>query len=194
LILCGGQGKRLKSISGLKPKAMVGIGGRVFLDILIDHLAELGVRRFILSTGYKADVVEDYYAKNKSGWKAHDAGIDLCANFMFGLPGDTIETMQKNLEFALELKRAFPSFFCTTAIPGSGLYNIAFKNNTPLPDSCLGYASQGYNFLPFSTESLSAAQVLRFRDHGFNAYFINQGYLSMIEKRLVKNPKNTLSA
>ncbi|MBW1783268.1 MAG: radical SAM protein [Deltaproteobacteria bacterium] len=121
--------------------------------------------------------------------KVHDAGIDLCANFMFGLPGDTIETMQENLEFALELKCAFPSFFCTMAIPGSDLYRIALKNNTPLPESWLGYASQGYDFLPLPTESLSAAEILRFRDHVFNTYFTNQDYLSLIEKKFGKESR-----
>jgi len=40
----------------------------------------------------------------------HDAGIDLCANFIFGLPGDTLESMQETLDLALELIPAFPSF------------------------------------------------------------------------------------
>lgn len=115
--------------------------------------------------------------------KVHDAGINLCANFMFGLPGDTMETMQENLEFALELKCAFPSFFCTMAIPGSDLYRTALENNIPLPDSWLGYASQGYEFLPLPNESLSAAEILKFRDHVFDTYFTDQGYLTLIEKK-----------
>ena len=115
--------------------------------------------------------------------KVHDAGINLCANFMFGLPGDTRETMEENLQFALELQCAFPSFFCTMAIPGSELYDIALENKTPLPDTWLGYASQGYDFLPLPTESLTAAEVLGFRDHVFNTYFTNQDYLELIETR-----------
>lgn len=115
--------------------------------------------------------------------KVHEAGIDLCANFMFGLPGDSVETMRENLEFALELKCAFPSFFCTMAIPGSELYNMALENNTPLPDTWLGYASQGYDFLPLPTDSLSSAEVLRFRDLAFNTYFTNQDYLNLIGEK-----------
>lgn len=121
--------------------------------------------------------------------KVHDAGINLCANFMFGLPGDTMETMQDNLEFALELKCAFPSFFCAMAIPGSDLYSIALKNNTTLPESWLGYASQGYDFLPLPTDSLSAAEVLRFRDNAFHTYFTNQDYLNLIERKFGKESR-----
>lgn len=118
--------------------------------------------------------------------KVHDVGINLCANFMFGLPGDTTDTMNENLDFALELQCSFPSFFCTMAIPGSDLYEEALRNNVTLPDTWLGYASQGYEFLPLPNESLSAAEILRFRDHAFNTYFTNQNYLSMIEKKFGK--------
>ena len=118
--------------------------------------------------------------------KVHNAGINLCANFMFGLPGDTMKTMQDNLDFALELKCAFPSFFCTMAIPGSELYELALKNGTPLPNSWLGYASQGYEFFPLPNESLSSTEVLKFRDYAFETYYTNQGYLYMIEKKFGK--------
>lgn len=115
--------------------------------------------------------------------KVHRAGIDLCGNFMFGLPGDTMETMQDTLDLAMELQCAFPSFFCAMAIPGSDLYTEALRNGTPLPDSWLGYASQGYDFQPQPTETLSSAEVLRFRDDAFHRYFTNPEYLKMIERK-----------
>jgi anaerobic magnesium-protoporphyrin IX monomethyl ester cyclase len=115
--------------------------------------------------------------------KVHNAGIDLCANFMFGLPGDTLDTMKKNLEFALELKCAFPSLFCTMAIPGSELYLEALESTKPLPKSWLGYASQGYDFLPLPNENLTSAQILKFRDYAFDTYFTNKDYLNMIEQK-----------
>lgn len=115
--------------------------------------------------------------------KTHAAGIDLCANFMFGLPGDTMETMKENLAFAMELQCAFPSMFCTMAIPGSDLYEDALKNRTPLPDTWLGYASQGYDFMPLPTERLTSAEIVRFRDNAFHTYFSNERYLDMIEKK-----------
>lgn len=115
--------------------------------------------------------------------KAHDAGIDLCANFMFGLPGDNYDTMQDTFSLALELMPAFPSFFCTMAIPGSDLYDGALRKGIKLPDTWLGYASQGYDFEPLPTDELSAAQVLEFRDYVFDAYFMNPKYLNMIERK-----------
>ena len=64
VILCGGLGTRLSPFVKNQPKAMVEIGGRPFLDILIEYVASFGHRRFILCTGHKSGYIENYY-KNK---------------------------------------------------------------------------------------------------------------------------------
>jgi len=115
--------------------------------------------------------------------KLHDTGMELCANFMFGLPGDTWETMQEVLNFAFELNCAFPSFFCTMAPPGSELYEQTLKEGISLPDTWLGWAQQGYEFLPLPTKTISSADVLSFRDYAFDAYFNNPRYLHRIEHK-----------
>ena len=61
VILCGGFGKRLQNVVKDIPKPMAKIKRRPFLDILIDFIASYGFRRFILCTGYKADIIERYY-------------------------------------------------------------------------------------------------------------------------------------
>lgn len=63
VILCGGLGTRLGSLLRDCPKPMVDINDRPFLDILIDHIASFGFKRFILCTGYKSKVIEEYYQK-----------------------------------------------------------------------------------------------------------------------------------
>ncbi len=125
--------------------------------------------------------------------KVHEAGIDICANFMFGLPNDDFEKMHENFLFALELQCSFPSFFCTMAIPGSNLYEEAVQNNIPLPETWLGYASQGYDFFPLPTKYLSSADVLAFRDYAFDAYFKNPRYLDMIGKKFGLKAKTHIS-
>ena len=117
-----------------------------------------------------------------------DAGINLCANFIFGLPGDTLETMQETLNLATELNCVFPSFFGAMAPPGSELYKIAKERGHALPGEkgnpgWIGYAQQGYEFLPLPTETLSAKEVLRFRDYAFDTYYKNPRYLKSIEQK-----------
>lgn len=65
-VLCGGFGKRLKKISGKNPKPMMKIGNEHFLDILLRYMASFGFRRFILGTGYRADVIKNHYLKKNN--------------------------------------------------------------------------------------------------------------------------------
>ena len=42
------------------PKVLASVGGQPFLDLLIAYLKQQGAKRIILSTGYKADVIEKH--------------------------------------------------------------------------------------------------------------------------------------
>lgn len=54
LVLCGGLGTRLSPIVADRPKGLADVGGRPFLDRLLDQLAEAGLGRAILCTGHMA--------------------------------------------------------------------------------------------------------------------------------------------
>lgn len=66
IILCGGLGTRLKPLVNDRPKSMVEIDGRPFLDILIEYVADYGFKRFILCIGYKREIIKNYYAQRAS--------------------------------------------------------------------------------------------------------------------------------
>ena len=110
------------------------------------------------------------------------AGIRVIGNYIFGLPDDTSETMQETLGMAQELNCEFANFYSAMAYPGSGLYDIAVENGWQLPGQWHGYSQHSYETLPLPTKKLSAAEVLKFRDDAFHAYFSNQAYLSMVKE------------
>jgi D-glycero-alpha-D-manno-heptose 1-phosphate guanylyltransferase len=60
LFLAGGQGTRLRSINPDRPKPMIEVKGFPFLHWLVDYYTKLGVTDFVISTGYKAEVIETY--------------------------------------------------------------------------------------------------------------------------------------
>jgi len=66
-ILCGGLGTRLKSILKECPKVMAKMNGRPFLEILIDYYKSNGFKRFILCTGYKAEIIQHYFQGKHKG-------------------------------------------------------------------------------------------------------------------------------
>lgn len=113
----------------------------------------------------------------------HDHGINVGANYIFGFPDDTHETMQQTLDLAIELCTEFANFYPCQALPGSPLYYTAKANNWKLPSSNEGFAFLSYESEPLPTRHLSAAQVLQFRDEAWHKYFADPGYLALVEKK-----------
>jgi len=62
VVLVGGRGTRLGRLTDTLPKPMLPVGGRPFLDYLLAHLGQQGVREVILSTGYLGQAVTERYA------------------------------------------------------------------------------------------------------------------------------------
>ena len=61
VILCGGQGTRLREKTETIPKPMVRIGGRPILWHIMRSYAHHGVTDFVLCLGYKGHVIKDYF-------------------------------------------------------------------------------------------------------------------------------------
>ena len=59
--------------------------------------------------------------------QVHDAGIEVMANYIVGLPGDTHESMQKTLDFSLELCTSGWNTYAAMALPGIQLYKNAVE-------------------------------------------------------------------
>jgi radical SAM superfamily enzyme YgiQ (UPF0313 family) len=112
-----------------------------------------------------------------------DAGIRVIGNYIFGLPDDTMTTMQETLEMALELNCEFANFYSAMAYPGSRLYEIALEHGWKLPENWHGYSQHSYEAQPLPTKQLGAAEVLKFRDDAFYAYFSDPAYLAMLEQK-----------
>ena len=112
-----------------------------------------------------------------------EADINVIGNYIFGLPNDSIETMQETLVLAKKLNCEFANFYSAMAYPGSKLYLDAIKNNIELPNDWGGYSQHSKDCLPLATEFETAATVLNFRDNAFHDYFSNESYLSFIEEK-----------
>ena len=61
VILAGGRGTRIQHLLHNLPKPMASVAGRPFLEWVILLLKDQGVRRVILSTGYRGEVIEEYF-------------------------------------------------------------------------------------------------------------------------------------
>jgi anaerobic magnesium-protoporphyrin IX monomethyl ester cyclase len=112
-----------------------------------------------------------------------DEGISVIGNYIFGLPDDTMATMQETLDMAMALNCEFANFYCAMAYPGSRLYDIAVREGWQLPKCWHGFSQHSHEMLPLPTKHISAREVLKFRDDAFHKYFESRHYLSMIERK-----------
>lgn len=111
-----------------------------------------------------------------------EQGLQICANYVFGLPEDDQESMQQTLDMALEINAAWANIYSAMAYPGSALYDQALREGQALPASWQGYSQYAYESLPLPTRHLSGGEVLAFRDHAFHAYHEAPAYLAKIER------------
>ena len=110
-----------------------------------------------------------------------DADICIGGNYIFGLPPDTKESMENTLKFALENFTEYVNFYPSQALPGSPLHQQARQKGWKLPDRYAGYAMLSYHTENLRSDSLSAAEILKFRDDAYNTYWSNPDVLSKMK-------------
>jgi NDP-sugar pyrophosphorylase family protein len=67
ILLCGGAGLRLRSITGNSPKAMATVAGRPFLELLLRQLRRYNFERAILAVGFQEDVIRSHFGHKAFG-------------------------------------------------------------------------------------------------------------------------------
>jgi NDP-sugar pyrophosphorylase family protein len=61
VILCGGEGTRLRPLTYAVPKPLLPLGAKPILEITIGRMKDQGFRTFFLMVNYKADMIKSYF-------------------------------------------------------------------------------------------------------------------------------------
>lgn len=78
MILCGGQGTRLREVTEVLPKPLVPIGEHPIVWHIMKSYAAFGVNRFILCLGYKREEFIDYFLNYHN--RVNDITVNLGEN------------------------------------------------------------------------------------------------------------------
>lgn len=173
VILCGGKGKRLRSIIKNRPKSMIEFSGKPFLSILMEYANRFGFRRFILCLGYKADIVKEYYSGRIFPWqilyseekKSLGTGGAL-RNAEPLIQSEQFLVMNGDSFCSLDLK-SFLSFH----VSKSALLSIALANNTTA-DKNFGEIAFDKDYRIISFRERESPAVGRLVNSGI--YFMNK--------------------
>ncbi|WP_017732502.1 glucose-1-phosphate cytidylyltransferase [Nafulsella turpanensis] len=115
VILAGGFGSRLGSVTDLIPKPMIEIGGKPILWHIMKTYAHYGYKDFVICLGYKGNVIKDYFynfaehncdftvslADNKITYHNHcaeDWNVTLVDTGLNTLKGGRIKRIEKYLD------------------------------------------------------------------------------------------------
>jgi histidinol-phosphate phosphatase family protein len=60
VILAGGRGTRLAPLTDTRPKPLIDVGGRPFLDYLLEMIKGQGIERVVMLLGYRAEMIVDH--------------------------------------------------------------------------------------------------------------------------------------
>src|ERR1035437_1525708 len=104
VILCGGQGTRLREETEYRPKPLVEVGGRPILWHIMKTYAHHGFNDFVLCLGYRGNMIKEYFLNYEAmnndfticlGQKSHLAfnGAHKEQNFSVTLADTGQETM-----------------------------------------------------------------------------------------------------
>ena len=97
IILAGGLGTRISEETSDKPKLMVEISGKPLLWHIMKIFANQGVSDFLIATGYKGEVIQEWVKSVQEPWQIStiDTGLDTqtggrIAACMRSIPGERV--------------------------------------------------------------------------------------------------------
>ena len=65
MILAGGRGTRLRPITDTRPKPMVEVHCKPFMEYLVEMLRDQGFDRILMLLGYLPEVIEGYFGDGR---------------------------------------------------------------------------------------------------------------------------------
>jgi radical SAM superfamily enzyme YgiQ (UPF0313 family) len=136
---------------------------------------ESGSQR-ILDAMHKGLRVEQSYGFMKA---ARKAGLLVHGCIMVGNPGETSETMEESLQFAMRLRCDSFQFYPLIVYPGTEAYAWAKANNCLLTEDYSKWLSQSLSHAsPVSLPGLPRAEIERFCERAYRTYHFNPAYLA----------------
>ena len=131
MILAGGLGTRMREETEFRPKPMVEVGGKPVLWHLLKIFSDQGLNRFIVCTGYKGEVIKQYF----KDFDSYNSDIRVTAhgthslgeksNFPDSLEVIVADTGQKtNTGGRLHVARKYVDSDKVIVVYGDGLANV----------------------------------------------------------------------
>ena len=110
-------------------------------------------------------------------------GIKVSAFYIFGLRGDTEESIKKTIEYAIKLNTNIAQFTISCPYPDTKYYDELKAKNLITEENFEKFDSSN---LVFQHENLTGEQVLKLRNYAFRKYYFRPAYFINFLKWRIK--------
>lgn len=171
---------------GIRVAWRLGNGTRV--DLIDDELLRLMKRAGCYEVAFGIESGDDEVLRKigkeittaqvkKAFAAAKRAGMETIGFFMIGHPFDTVETMQKTIDFAIALDPTYAQFTMSTPLPGTALWTWVKRHGRSL----IGGDVTKLNFLGttphFETDGFTAGDARRMYRRAYRRFYIRPRYI-----------------
>ena len=108
---------------------------------------------------------------------AKKTGIDVHGCFVLGLPGETKETMEKTIQFALELDLHTVQFSGAVPFPGTSYYDYCEKEGLIRAGSWEDWLQKGEQAQVVDYPGLTKSEIDYFVDSGLKKFYFRPQYM-----------------
>jgi radical SAM superfamily enzyme YgiQ (UPF0313 family) len=108
------------------------------------------------------------------------AGIEVLTHIIFGLPGETRETINKTIRYVKEMDPDYAQFYCAIPFPKTELEELGKKNGWITTED---YSKYELNQPILNLPSLTSDQLQKARIRAYREFYLRPSY---IYKRLLK--------
>ena len=150
---------------------------------IISYGVESGVQKILDSVGKNITLRE---IREAFSW-TRKAGIESAAHIIFGLPGETEETIKKTINFVRELNPDYIQFYSAIPFPGTRFYEEATREGWITSKNWQDF-ELGKNII--STPKLSVDRLAYWRKRAYVQFYLRPSYIWGRLKKFVKKPRD----
>ena len=179
VIMAGGYGTRLRPLTEDLPKPMLPIGGKPLIELIVEHLREMGIHQVLISIHYLSEQIEKYLGDGKK----FDVTIEyLLENEPLGTAG-ALGLIKKEIGTPI------------LVINGDVLTKLNYRDmlshhNNTQADLTVGVRQYNFN-IPYGVVEVETSKVTGIREKPSYRFLVNAGVYLLNPAVIKLVPKST---
>ncbi len=119
----------------------------------------------------------------------HDLGITIHGTFIVGLPGETRETLEETIRFAIDINPHTMQVSLAAPYPGTELYRQAVENHWLDRDHAELVDARGLQIAPLQYPHLSHREIFHALETMYKRFYFRPGKIASLVGEMLRSPE-----